>query len=301
MSSNRTDSHPTETGQVIACYGRRALVATADGAVLSCVTRARRGGAACGDLARITRTAGREGVIEAIEPRRSVLYRADARHEKLIAANVDQVLIVLAVSPAPHADFIDRCLAAAESAGVRPVMLLNKIDQAPGRDQARECLAGYRALGYACAEFSALVGIDELRPLLEARLSVLIGQSGVGKSTILNRLVPQALARVGEISSGRSTGRHTTTHTQLHRLDAQSALIDSPGMQGFGLHQLSRADLASAFVEFRPLLGRCRFNDCAHLSEPGCALEAAMGTGEISRRRFESFRRIAATVGRPVH
>jgi ribosome biogenesis GTPase len=151
-------------------------------------------------------------------------------------------------------------------------------------------LESYRALGYGVLPLAAKLDIAPLRARLSGHISVFVGQSGMGKSTIINRLLPDAAARVGELSDALGSGRHTTTHAQLYHLDATSHLIDSPGLQEFGLHHVSPQGLEHGFVEFRPFIGNCKFNDCRHLSEPGCAIAAAVERGEIRVQRFDSYR-----------
>ncbi|MFN7085852.1 MAG: ribosome small subunit-dependent GTPase A [Burkholderiales bacterium] len=284
-------------GRVVASFGRRYLVELADAAVLDCVTRGKRVDVACGDFVMARPSSPGEGVIEEIAPRASLLYRSDAHREKLIAANVTQIVIVAAALPAFHESLINRCLAAAEHGGMAALIVLNKSDLAQAA-AALERLQLYRRLGYEVLALAAKHDIAPLRARLEHHTSVLVGQSGVGKSTIVNRLLPQAAARVGELSAARGSGRHTTTHARLYHLDATSHVIDSPGMQEFGLHHLSVAELAHAFVEFRPLLGRCRFRDCRHLREPDCAIAAACAAGEISARRLASYRELASEIER---
>jgi ribosome biogenesis GTPase len=156
----------------------------------------------------------------------------------------------------------------------------------------------YRRLGYRVVPLAAKIDLAPLRQLLSDHTSVLVGQSGMGKSTIINRLVPDAAARVAEISTALGTGRHTTTHAELYRLDATSQIIDSPGLQEFGLHHLAPADAAHAFIEFRPALGHCRFRDCRHTGEPDCAVLAAASRGEIAEQRLASYRRLAEELAR---
>jgi ribosome biogenesis GTPase len=237
-------------------------------------------------------------VIEAVDPRRSLLYRSDQYRQKLIAANATQMVIVLAAVPSFYEELLNRCLAAAEHQGIRAVIVLNKFDLVPESARALEQLQLYADLGYTVLPLVAKRDVAPLRPLLEGQLSVLVGQSGMGKSTIVNALIPGAAATVGDISIALDSGRHTTTYARLFRLGASSALIDSPGMQEFGLQHLTAWDLEHAFVEFRPHSGKCKFNDCRHRGEPGCAIEAACARGEIDPRRLEAFRRLATEIAK---
>ncbi|HET7596035.1 MAG TPA: ribosome small subunit-dependent GTPase A [Burkholderiales bacterium] len=257
-----------------------------------CVSRAKRTDFACGDRVLIAPSAPGQAVIQAALPRTSLLYRSDAWREKLIAANVTQAIIVTAAVPPPHQPLIDRCLVAAEHAGIRVVLVLNKSDL-PQHSAQCAALERYAGLGYPLLPLSAKRNIAPLRPALQSHLSVLVGASGVGKSTMVNALVPDAAARTAEISRALGSGRHTTTHARLYPLDAQSAIIDSPGLQAFGLHHIDREALAQAFAEFRPYLGACRFRDCRHRSEPGCAVEAAAQQGKITAWRLSLYREFA--------
>ena len=292
---SRFTTHATSLlheGQIVASFGRRCLVELADSSTLDCVTRGRRGTLACGDRVRVARSAGGQGVIEAVVPRTTLLYRSDRARQKLVAANVTQIVIVVAPMPPFHEDLVNRCLAAAEHGGMAALIALNKVDlpQAPA---ALRSLELYRGFGYRLVAFSAKRDLGPLVPHLKGQTSVLVGQSGMDKSTIINRLLPAATVRVAEISAALDSGRHTTTHTRLYHLDDASHVIDSPGMQLFGLHHLEGPELADAFVEFRPWLGQCRFRDCRHVSEPGCAIAAACDKGKISARRLASYRGLA--------
>ena len=273
----------------MASFGRRYLVELADGSSLDCVTRGKRGALACGDRVTVARTAAGRGVIEAVGARSTLLYRSDRARQKLVAANVTQIAVVVAPVPTFSADLVNRCLAAAEHGGMAALIVLNKVDlpQAPA---ALAALEPYRGLGYRLVALSAKRDLSPLVPYLKGETSVLVGQSGMGKSTIINGLLPAAAVRVAEISAALDSGRHTTTHTRLYHLDDSSHVIDSPGLQAFGLHHLDAAALAEAFVEFRPHLGHCRFRDCRHVSEPGCAVAAACSKGSFSKRRLESYR-----------
>jgi len=280
---------PTRSGTIVASFGRQYLVEFTDGTIVACVRRGKRGDLACGDRVAIAATAPGQGVIEALEPRASLFYRSDIQREKLIAANVTQIVIVLATAPAYHRELLDRCLAAAEHERIHALIALNKMDL-PESPAALQALEPYGALGYEVLPLAAKLDIAPLRARLAGHVSVLVGQSGMGKSTIINRLLPDAAARVGELSAALASGRHTTTHARLYHLDAASHIIDSPGLQEFGLHHVLPQDLDHGFVEFRPHLGHCKFNDCRHLSEPGCAITAAMQGGEINPQRVESYR-----------
>ena len=285
---------PLQHGQVVATHGRHYLVEIEAGEVLTCFPRGKRSLLACGDRVAVIRTATGQGVVEAVDPRRALLYRSDQYREKLIAANVTQMVIVLAVVPSFYEELLNRCLAAAEHQGMRVLIVLNKFDLAEESARALEALALYERLGYTVLPLVAKRDVAPLRKYLAHHLSVLVGQSGMGKSTIINALVPSADAAIGDISLALDSGRHTTTYARLYRLDHESALIDSPGMQEFGLQHLSQRDIASAFIEFRAYLGRCRFNDCRHMSEPGCAISAASAEGKIDPRRLGSYRRIVS-------
>ena len=248
---------------------------------------------ACGDRVEVIRTGAGQGVIDAVDPRRSLLYRSDRHRQKLIAANATQMVIVLASVPSFYEELLNRCLAAAAHEGIFALIVLNKIDLAQAGSSALDALELYRGLGYTLLPLTAKRDVSPLRPHLSGHLSVLVGQSGMGKSTIVNGIFPDAGARVGEISLALDSGRHTTTYSRLYRLDANSALIDSPGMQEFGLAHLTIPELASAYVEFRPYIGQCRFSDCRHCDEPDCAVAMAAQREEISTRRLELYRRLA--------
>ncbi|MDP2155241.1 MAG: ribosome small subunit-dependent GTPase A [Sulfuricella sp.] len=278
-------------GQVVAAFGRHFDVETAEG-IVSCVTRGKKGGVACGDRLQIEMTGTAQGVIKSIDPRTSLLFRSDEFKEKIIAANVTQIIVVVAAEPAFYEDLVSRCLIAAEAASLKIVIVLNKCDLEQATRAALAQLQLYRDLGYPLVTLSARQDISPLRPYLQGETSVLVGQSGMGKSSIINALLPAAQAHTREISQALNSGKHTTTHARLYHLDEHSHIIDSPGLQEFGLAHVNEMDIAHAFVEFRPYLGHCRFSNCRHLVEPGCAVLEAATAGKIDRRRLGTFHKL---------
>ena len=297
MNSTRSIAPLPILGQIVAAFGRYFLVETTSDAALSCVMRGKKGGAACGDHVEIQLTTSGQGVIEAILPRSALLYRSDVYREKLIAANVTQVVIVVAAVPSFSEELINRCLAAAENQRIKALIVLNKTDLTEPSRAAAASLALYRDLGYSVLKISAKTDAAPLLPCLQDHLSVLVGQSGMGKSTLINALIPAAERATAGISIALDTGRHTTTHARLYHLNGNSRIIDSPGMQEFGLNHIGREELAWGFIEFHPYIGQCRFNNCRHTSEPGCALSQAAQEGKISKRRLSFYHRLAASSG----
>ena len=296
-------------GQIIAAFGRHYLAELANGSLLECVPRGKKSEVACGDFVELGRTAdppasfrtdtstapraGGQAVIEAILPRKTLLYRSVAHREKLIAANVTQLIVVVAAEPSFNDELLARCLVAAYSQQLETLIVLNKCDLAAQAATARAQLAPYRAIGYRVLELSAKKNATPLLPYLQGHASVLVGQSGMGKSTLINSLLPDAHAATREISSALDSGKHTTTHARLYHLNADSHLIDCPGVQAFGLHHLTLGDIEEGFAEFAAYRGQCRFNNCRHLHEPGCALRKAAAEGKISMRRLELFQQIS--------
>jgi ribosome biogenesis GTPase len=276
------------TGTIIAAHGRHYL-ADAAGSKLQCVTRGKKTNVAVGDLVHLKMTSGDQAVIEAIAERKTLLYRSDQYKSKLLAANLTRLFIVVATEPGFADDLISRALVAAEAAGIEAHLILNKTDVAALLPKARERLRAYTALGYPLHEVSARAApkhaVATLMPLLAGQSSIFIGQSGMGKSSLINLLVPDADIAVREISAALDTGKHTTTFTRLYALAGGASIIDSPGFQEFGLYHLTEGMLERAFVEFAPYLGGCKFYNCRHLIEPQCAVLAAVEAGQIARLR----------------
>lgn len=284
-------------GLVVAAYGKRYEVELDQielGAKqrISCVTRGKKTDLACGDLVNIKLTDKAEGVVESSLPRKSLLYRSNAIKSKILASNVTQIVIVLATQPSFYEALLNRCLIAAEAAQIKPLIVLNKCDLNDATD-AKNKLKLYQNLGYEVVHLSAKQDITALRPYLTNHQSVLVGQSGMGKSTIINALLPNQNVRTQIMSEALDSGKHTTTATHLYHLDSKSSLIDSPGLQEFGLNHLLQLDLELAFVEFRSYLGKCRFNNCSHSHEPDCAIIEAIAQHKISAVRHAIYQVIS--------
>lgn len=281
-------------GLVTGAWRRHFAVRLDDGRTVTCVLRGRTLGVACGDRVQVELAANGDGAIEAIEPRGTVLFRSDAHRQKLLAANVTQVLGIVAPVPPYDEELVQRWIIAAESNRCRFALLANKHDL-PCFDALRARLDACRELGYPVVPLSAKGAPDDLAPvrrLVAGQRSLLVGQSGMGKSTLINALLPGAGARVGEVSVALRGGRHTTSETTLYALDADSWIIDSPGMKEFGLAHLSADSIVQGFVDMRPFVGGCRFRDCRHGAEPGCAVQDAVARGEVRPWRLALLQRL---------
>ncbi len=285
-------------GLIVAAHGRHYTVEMADGTLRKCFPRGKKSGPTVGDHVMISPQGASEGSIDQVLERRNLLYRSDDMRTKQFAANVDQLLIVVAPEPLFSPDLIGRALVAAWSVGIDPIIILNKADLETNLTEARLRLASVKALGVTVLELSAL-DIQQTRalllPLLADNCSLLLGQSGMGKSTVLNALIPDAHAHTQEHSQALGSGKHTTTSTRLYHLPDQSGdIIDSPGFQAFGLSHLGVTEIEQGFPEFSEPIKQCRFYNCSHRHEPGCGVLAALESGQIRSDRHELYQRILA-------
>lgn len=292
-------SASTLVGTIVAAFGRHYEVELDNADTLTGYPLGKKSPYACGDRVELERASNHQAQILRHQPRRSLLYRSDAYRQKLIVANASQLILVVATEPSFSDELLTRALIAAETEGLRSLIVLNKIDLAQQLDEARARLAPLAAMGYPILELSALQHTKVLHEHLAGQQSILVGQSGMGKSTLINALVPNAAAITREVSTALDSGKHTTTHARLYHLkhslnsSLNSSLIDSPGLQEFGLAHLTRGAIEQGFREFRPHLAHCRFRDCHHQNEPGCAIKAALEVGSIDPRRYALFQRIS--------
>ncbi|WP_414499700.1 MULTISPECIES: small ribosomal subunit biogenesis GTPase RsgA [unclassified Zymobacter] len=290
---------PEHRGRVIAHFGRTLEVEGMEeeavaGKRFRCHQRANLESLVTGDIVSWRELKDGLGVVVGRFDRHSTLERPDARGIlKPVAANIDRILIVVAVEPVPFANLIDRYLVAAEATGITPALVINKTDL-PADPELDTLKARYQRLGYDVLPASVRQqhGLDVLREALKDLTTVFVGQSGVGKSSLINTLLPSEDIRVGALSEDSRKGTHTTTTARLYHFPAGGDLIDSPGIREFGLGHLTEQQVTDGFVEFRPFLGHCRFRDCMHREEPGCALREAVAEGKIDLARFESYQRI---------
>ncbi len=295
------DLSAEQRGLVIAHYGQQLDIEALDGVnkgkLYRCFVRANIDSLVTGDI--VTWRAGNDnsGIIVARNDRHTALKRPDKFGQlKPVAANIDQILIVIATEPEAHNNLIDRYLVAAEAVEIAPRIILNKKDliNDENRDRIERLKALYSGLGYDWIEVSSKSqeGLAPLQTLLDHRISIFVGQSGVGKSSLIQALLPEEELRVGDLSEGARKGTHTTTTAKLFHMQCGGDLIDSPGIREFGLWHMDEPTLADGFIEFRPFLGTCKFRDCRHQGEPGCALNQALEDGEIEASRMESYQRI---------
>ncbi len=291
-----------QTGLVITHYGAALIVEDQQGVLQRCTVRQNLGKLACGDRVIWQASSAGDGVVTAVAERRSLLTRPGYRGElRMVAANLDAVAVVFATIPEFSEPLIDRYLTALISIGVQALLVLNKVDllELPARTALLERLEPYRRIGYPVllASSHTAHGLDELRDWLRGRTSLLVGQSGVGKSSLIKALLPDRDIRIQAVSAATGLGAHTTSASTLYHLPDGGDLIDSPGVRSFELGDIRPGDLERGFPELAPHLGRCRFSDCRHDAEPECALQEAVNRGEVARRRLDSYLELRAVLG----
>lgn len=295
---------------MISRFGQHADVEVGSGEIIRCNIRRTVQSLVTGDKV-IVRQAQDDGsaiggVVEAVHPRTSSLTRPDLYDGvKIIAANIDQILIVTSVVPAFTTQIIDRYLVASEDTGIKPVIILNKMDllDEDSRHDIEQALKRYESLGYPVYQVSSKSkeGIETLQGLLKDKISVFVGQSGVGKSSMINALLPDAELLTGDVSENSGLGQHTTTTARLLHLPSGGDLIDSPGVREFALWHLPADRVSWCFVEFRDYLGTCKFRDCKHQDDPGCSIREALEDGKIHQDRFNNYHRIIASLDEQRH
>lgn len=288
---------PEQEGRLITNYGASVDVEDNNGVIHRCAYRQNMESLVSGDRVIWQQAHDRRGVVTAVIERTSLLARPDfTGNIKPVAANIDQIIIVSASKPALNEGLIDRYLLAAENIHIKPVILLNKTDLLDKNNLAdyKERLSGYEKIGYKVIYASTKLehGLDDLQSTLKEKISILAGRSGVGKSSLVNRMLPDADAKTGDISESSGKGQHTTSAARLYHLTCGGELIDSPGVREFGLWNVNKNEATFGFIEFREFIGQCKFSNCSHTHEPGCAIQEAIEEGKISTRRIESYHRI---------
>lgn len=299
-SLNESNLGPEQAGRVIAHFGTQVDVENEARETRRCFMRANLQSVITGDHV-VWRDGPDCGVVVSLEERRSLICRPDSYGKlKPVAANVDQILVTVAPKPELHSNLIDRYIVVAETTGITPIILFNKSDLVDENtsDNFDEILERYTSLGYQVIKTSAKknINLQELTQVLKQKTSIFVGQSGVGKSSIIQQLVPEHDIQVGQLSDAKIKGRHTTTHSQLFHFIEGGECIDSPGIREFGLWHLTEDDVINGFIELREASQHCKFRDCRHEKEPGCAIISAIEAGAIAEDRFQNFKRIISSL-----
>jgi ribosome biogenesis GTPase len=304
MTSAGTIGSMIQEALVLVSYGSRGIIELPDGTSTRCDYRRSVGRPICGDRVTIEIADNQKARVTEILARSNEFARADSRqHKQIIAANLDQVFIVIAPEPEPSKDLLERYLVAVHSLDIKPVIVVNKVELLQRQSRAVEGafsrLQEYRDLGYEVLSSSCKgePGTDSLLPVLNGKTSILVGQSGVGKSSLANALIPDLDLQTGALSRATGKGVHTTTTTIMYNLPSRGKLIDSPGVWEYGLWKMGAAELENGFLEFAPYPAHCKFRNCRHAGEPACAVADAVSDGKILNWRYESYRRLLTQSG----
>lgn len=281
------NANDAQTGLVITRYGQRLLVETESGELYQCTGRKNIDLSVAGDQVVFQTISDTEGVVTALLERDNQLSRS----HKLIAVNIDQLWLVVAIEPHYQFELIDRYLVVAENAGLPINIVVNKIELSQNPNQIKHDFSMYESAGYSVVYLSVKdqINVDSFKASLDDKTHIFLGQSGVGKSSLINELIPDLNLRVNEISTKSRLGKHTTTNTTLYHIPSGGDLIDSPGIREFQLDELTDKEILSGFREFKPFIGQCKFRNCAHINEPNCAIKEAVELGEIHTKRYQNY------------
>jgi len=281
------DAENAQTGLVITRYGQHLLVEAESGELYRCTGRRNIELSVAGDQVIFQPTHDDKGVVTALLERDNSLTRS----QKLIASNIDELWLVVAIEPHYQFELIDRYLVVAENANLPINIIVNKIELADNLKLIEQDFAMYESSGYGISYVSVKknIGIDKLKQTLNDKTHIFLGQSGVGKSSLINELIPDLNLRVNEISTKSKLGKHTTTNTTLYHIPSGGDLIDSPGVREFQLDELTEREILNGFREFKPFIGQCKFRNCAHINEPKCAIKTAVESGKINQKRYQSY------------
>jgi ribosome biogenesis GTPase len=291
-AESELDDEKEYQGIVITRYGQRQLVEDENGRVFQSVSRQNIGFSVAGDKVLFQKTKHDDAIVTAIYPRDNELKRQD----KLIAANIDQLWLVVAIEPHYEFELIDRYLIMAENSNLPIGIIVNKIELSSNKSKTENDFLNYQSLGYDVHFLSVKkqINLDFFKEQLINKSHIFLGQSGVGKSSLINSLIPDLQLRVNEISSKSKLGKHTTTNTTIYHIPSGGDLIDSPGVREFQLDSLTELEIKSGFKEFRALSDACRFRDCKHINEPNCAVKESLDQGKINPNRYQSYLNILA-------
>ncbi|WP_369152172.1 ribosome small subunit-dependent GTPase A [Candidatus Thiodubiliella endoseptemdiera] len=286
-NQNLGNSAEVQIGLVITRYGQRLLVESEAGDLVQCTARRNIDLSVAGDQVIFQMNDDNTGVVTALLERDNTLERS----HKIIAANIDELWLVVAIEPHYQFDLIDRYLVVAENGNLPIRIVVNKIELSKNIEQVKTDFAMYQSIGYKVSYLSVKeqIGTAEFKQQLNDKTHIFLGQSGVGKSSLINELIPNLNLRVNEISKKSKLGKHTTTNTTLYHIPSGGDLIDSPGVREFHLNTLTSQEILSGFREFKPFIGQCKFRNCVHINEPDCAIKNALGNGSIHPKRYESY------------